>query len=159
MCGWIWVCSIDGMIRTGGNPKHSGNSLPHCHLVTTGLTQTGLGSILCVRMWDDKYVFYWFSANLQSTLPGAISKCGDWIVMRGEVVQWWHTDNQNTLTTGHKIGTNKCRVIKKSLCTWWLQNRKLQVMFKVSPASLQTFIDTPNCVLEDRVQHSTTLRR
>jgi hypothetical protein len=26
-------------------------------------------------------------------------------------------------------------------------------MFKVSPASLQTFIDTPNCVLEDRVQY------
>jgi hypothetical protein len=28
-------------------------------------------------------------------------------------------------------------------------------MFKVSPASLQTFIDTPNCVLEDRVHYST----
>jgi hypothetical protein len=28
-------------------------------------------------------------------------------------------------------------------------------MFKVSPASLQTFIDTPNCVLEGRVQYST----
>jgi hypothetical protein len=28
-------------------------------------------------------------------------------------------------------------------------------MFKVSPASLQTFIDTPNCVLEDHVQYST----
>jgi len=28
-------------------------------------------------------------------------------------------------------------------------------MLEVSPASLQTFIDTPNCVLEDRVQHST----
>jgi len=28
-------------------------------------------------------------------------------------------------------------------------------MFKVSPASHQTFIDTPNCVLEDRVQYST----
>jgi len=28
-------------------------------------------------------------------------------------------------------------------------------MFKVSPASLQTFIHTPNCVLEDRVQYST----
>jgi hypothetical protein len=28
-------------------------------------------------------------------------------------------------------------------------------MFKVSPASLQTFIDTPNCVLGDRVQYST----
>jgi hypothetical protein len=28
-------------------------------------------------------------------------------------------------------------------------------MFKVSPASLQTFIDTPNCVLEDGVQYST----
>jgi len=25
----------------------------------------------------------------------------------------------------------------------------------VPPASLQTFIDTPNCVLEDRVQYST----
>jgi hypothetical protein len=47
------------------------------------------------------------------------------------------------------------RMIKKSPCTWWLQYRKLQVMFKVSPASLQTFIDTPNCVLEGRVQYST----
>ena len=28
-------------------------------------------------------------------------------------------------------------------------------MFKVSPASLQTFIDMPNCVLEDRVKYST----
>jgi len=28
-------------------------------------------------------------------------------------------------------------------------------MFKVSPTSLQTFIHTPNCVLEDRVQYST----
>jgi hypothetical protein len=28
-------------------------------------------------------------------------------------------------------------------------------MFKVSPACLQTFIDTPNCVHEDRVQFST----
>jgi ethanolamine utilization protein EutP (predicted NTPase) len=28
-------------------------------------------------------------------------------------------------------------------------------MFKVSPASLQTLIDTPNCVFEDRVQYTT----
>jgi hypothetical protein len=28
-------------------------------------------------------------------------------------------------------------------------------MFKVSSASLQTLVDTPNCVLEDRVQYST----
>jgi hypothetical protein len=28
-------------------------------------------------------------------------------------------------------------------------------MFKLPPTSLQTFIDTPNCVLEDRVQYST----
>jgi hypothetical protein len=34
--------------------------------------------------------------------------------------------------------------------------QKLQALFKVSPASLQTFIDKPNCVLEDRVQNSTT---
>jgi hypothetical protein len=47
------------------------------------------------------------------------------------------------------------RVIRKSLCTWWLEYRKVQVVFKVSPASLQTFIDTPNCVIEDRVQYGT----
>jgi hypothetical protein len=34
------------------------------------------------------------------------------------------------------------KAIKKSLCTWWLQRRKLQVKFEVSPVSLQTFIDT-----------------
>jgi len=28
-------------------------------------------------------------------------------------------------------------------------------MCKVFPSSLQTFIDTPNCVLEDRVRYST----
>jgi hypothetical protein len=44
----------------------------------------------------------------------------------------------------------KYRVIKKSLCTWRLQYRKLQAMFKVSPASLQTFIDKTKCVPEDR---------
>jgi hypothetical protein len=27
-------------------------------------------------------------------------------------------------------------------------------MFEVSPASLQTFFDTPNCVFEDRVQYT-----
>jgi hypothetical protein len=43
------------------------------------------------------------------------------------VPPWYHTNH---------------RVIKTSLCTWWLLYRKLQVMFKVSPASLQTFIDT-----------------
>jgi hypothetical protein len=47
------------------------------------------------------------------------------------------------------------RVIKKSLCTWWLEHRNLQVMFKVSPANVQTFIVPQNCVLEDRVQYST----
>jgi hypothetical protein len=30
-------------------------------------------------------------------------------------------------------------------------------MFKMSPASPQTFIDTPNYVLEDRVRYSTVL--
>ena len=34
-----------------------------------------------------------------------------------------------------------------------IQNVKL--MFKVSPTTLQTFIDTLNCVLEDHVQYST----
>jgi hypothetical protein len=31
-------------------------------------------------------------------------------------------------------------VIKMFLCTWWLQYRKLQVMFRMSPASLQTLL-------------------
>ena len=47
------------------------------------------------------------------------------------------------------------RVIKKSLCTWCLQFRKLQVLLKVLPATLQTFIDKPKWVLGDRVQYST----
>jgi hypothetical protein len=55
----------------------------------------------------------------------------------------------------NRLWTVWYRVIKKSLCTWWLQYSKLQVMFKVSPASLQTFIDMPNCGFEDRVQYST----
>jgi hypothetical protein len=33
-------------------------------------------------------------------------------------------------------------VIKKSLCTWLLQYRKLQLMFTVYPASLHTLINT-----------------
>jgi hypothetical protein len=45
------------------------------------------------------------------------------------------------------------RVIKKSLCTWWLQYRKLQVMFKVSPADSRHLL-TRRTVLEDRVQYS-----
>jgi hypothetical protein len=47
------------------------------------------------------------------------------------------------------------RVIKKSLCTWWLQYRKLQVMFEVSPASLQTFIDTLGSQLPGPGGHET----
>jgi hypothetical protein len=32
---------------------------------------------------------------------------------------------------------------------------KVTVMINITPASLQTFIDMPNCVLEDRFQYST----
>jgi hypothetical protein len=46
-------------------------------------------------------------------------------------------------------------MVKKSLCTWWLQYRKLQVMFKLFLTRLQIFTDTPNCVHEDRVHYST----
>jgi UDP-2,3-diacylglucosamine pyrophosphatase LpxH len=44
------------------------------------------------------------------------------------------------LALGFAIRGEKCiyRVIQKSQCTWWLQYRKLPVMLKVSPASLQT---------------------
>ena len=65
-------------------------------------------------------------------------------------IQSTHTQHPND-----KLLLLLYRVIKKSLCTWWLQYRKLQVMFKVSPASLHRFIDRTNCVLEDRIQYST----
>jgi hypothetical protein len=39
-------------------------------------------------------------------------------------------------------GILRYRVIKKSLCTWWLQYRNLQVIFKVSPADRQGQGDT-----------------
>jgi hypothetical protein len=48
-----------------------------------------------------------------------------------------------TTNIGHTLPT--CLIIQgnqTSLCTWWLKYRKLQLMFKVSPASLQKFIDT-----------------
>jgi hypothetical protein len=46
-----------------------------------------------------------------------------------------------TLLQSDRVVGKTYRAIRKSLCTWWLQYRKLQVMFKVSPVSLQTFID------------------
>jgi hypothetical protein len=49
------------------------------------------------------------------------------------------------MTNNHswrELNSKKYRVIEKCLCTWWLQYKKLQVMFKASPVSLQTFIDT-----------------
>jgi hypothetical protein len=49
---------------------------------------------------------------------------------------------------------NKYRVIKKYLCTWWLQYTRLQVMLEVSPASLQTFIDTPNTLTPSIIPNS-----
>jgi hypothetical protein len=42
----------------------------------------------------------------------------------------------------------------KSLCAHVDHNINLQVMFKVPPASLQTFIDTPNSALVHRVQYT-----
>jgi hypothetical protein len=58
---------------------------------------------------------------------------------------WW-TPRWSTILTAEKEKTLKMsvkyRVIKKSLCTWWLQYRKLRGMFRVSPTSLQTFIGT-----------------
>jgi hypothetical protein len=62
-------------------------------------------------------------------------------------ITWWKAPT----VTSHVL----YRVIKKSLCPWWLQHRKLQVMFKLSPTSLQTFIDTPNCVWQTVFTNST----
>jgi hypothetical protein len=66
-----------------------------------------------------------------------------------------HKTVKTAKSMGHCI-VNPCTGCSKSLCAPDDYNTEtLQVMFKVSPASLQTFIDMPNCVLEDRVQCST----
>jgi hypothetical protein len=67
----------------------------------------------------------------------------------------WNLKTLAHVTDEWNVIRRKYRLIKKAVFTWWLQYGKLQVTFKVSPASLQTFIDTPNCFLEDRVQYST----
>jgi hypothetical protein len=60
--------------------------------------------------------------------------------------QQWTEQNRKDMKFIKPSGKRQCvdmyRVIKKSLCTWWLQYRKLQVTLNVSPASLQTFTDT-----------------
>jgi hypothetical protein len=43
------------------------------------------------------------------------------------------------------------RVIKKSLCTWWLQYRKLQVMFKVSHSPVSRHLLTHQTVFSKTV--------
>jgi hypothetical protein len=58
-----------------------------------------------------------------------------------------HRDGSNTYcfftattVTRTRLDVTLYRVIEKPLCTWWLKYTKLQVMFKVYPASLQIFI-------------------
>jgi hypothetical protein len=75
------------------------------------------------------------------------TQCYEWFVVT------LLSKNSDWLYSLWKYSLPLCRVIKQSPCTWWLKYRKL--LFKVSSASLQTFIDTPNCVLEDRVHYST----
>jgi hypothetical protein len=58
----------------------------------------------------------------------------------------YHSHHDNHSAVSIRLVKMSCgkgihRVIKKSLCAWWLQNRNLQVLFKGSHASLQTFID------------------
>jgi hypothetical protein len=43
-----------------------------------------------------------------------------------------------------------------SLCTWWLQYRRLQVMSKVSPVNLQEFIDTRLTLTPSFIHNSIT---
>jgi len=115
-----------------------------------------------VVLWvpvDWNFFFSSFDGWSQAHLGGNAVFCYDiWPVwIYSDIFQTWLTTFSGSIT--HPCYWSRdwrllYRVIKKSLCTWWLQYRKLQVMFKVSHASLQTFIDTPNCVLEDRVQYS-----
>jgi hypothetical protein len=47
------------------------------------------------------------------------------------------------------------RVVKKSVHLMITIQKVTSNVKSVPPPRLQTFIDTPNCVLEDRVQYST----
>jgi hypothetical protein len=103
-----------------------------------------------------------FNNKKPCTLPHGISACAFWFTIK---LYCFLTEYYLIGLHGGREIYSLCRtnyfyvkliqVIKTSLCPWLLQYRKLQVMFKVSPASVQTFINTPNWVLEDRVQYST----
>jgi hypothetical protein len=74
-----------------------------------------------------------------------------WSILSG---YGWHTIWESTKPCMCLVGASfwyvlLYRVIKMSPFTWQLQYRKLQAMFKVSPASLQACFETLNCVLED----------
>jgi len=121
-------------------------SVDHLHQILSG--NRVLYCIWNVCVWMDWHCLPWWAickAHCVYVRFGRVRNCMSHI---------YHSVLQLFDTTNHCI-TWYYRVIKTSLCTWWLQYRKLQVMFKVSTASLQTFIDTPNCVLEDRVEYST----
>jgi hypothetical protein len=94
-------------------------------------------------------VVYWFMVFLTRLLSASectASNVNDfWIMiwkLSGRKQSWPHLGFTPGLWLEDLDSDGKYRVIKKSLCTWWLQYRKVQVLFKISPASLQTFIDT-----------------
>jgi hypothetical protein len=110
-------------------------------------------------MQCSEFVIIWW--NAQSVLSFMLDVDKQWTIQKPYIAincskNSYHMIIKQTVTVWNlHTACDIYRVIKKSLYTWWLQYRKLQVMFKVSPTSLQTFIDTPNCVLKDCVQYST----
>jgi hypothetical protein len=99
------------------------------------------------------YIIYWlvFITELKSVYSavrtGPLNETAS-INVRSQYL--WHLSEVQT--SDHILGTY--RVIKKFLFTWWSQYRKLQVMFKVSPADRQGQGDTRLTLMSSVIPNS-----
>ena len=118
--------------------------MTHCHTWTRQQWKT-LGRTLEIPK-------YWWKV---CTKFGNVDFFIHTICVHISLLVYTHTHTHTHKHTHTHTHTHTHRVIKMSLCIWWLQYRKLEVMFKVFLAHLQTFSDTPNCVLPYRVQYNT----
>jgi hypothetical protein len=100
-------------------------------------------------------IFFYFPARYIHS--GPLKLCGSYPDLQCKPTYWnysvkvsiWKQHNFSYIgvplnSSAIQVGSWLCMysVVKKSLCTPWLQHRKLQEMFKMSPTSLLTINDT-----------------